>query len=87
VPFDFSAWALRAHGCRRVAFTADRSQANDPGMSQANEPGLLQRQASTMSRERTNGAPDRCWTSDFNYTYTIPIEGRDEWLAAAGLRA
>jgi hypothetical protein len=21
------------------------------------------------------------------YTYRIPIEGRDEWLAAAGLRA
>ena len=29
-----------------------------------------------------SGAPDRCWARDYN-TYTIPIEGRDEWLAAA----
>jgi hypothetical protein len=27
------------------------------------------------------GAPGGCWTRDDNYT--IPIEGRDEWLAAA----
>ena len=30
-------------------------------------------------------APDRCWAR--GSTYTMPIEGRDEWLAAAGLLA
>ena len=35
--------------------------------------------------EGWTGAPDRCWSA--TTTWTIPIEGRDEWLAAAGLLA
>ena len=41
-----------------------------------------ERVASAAARKGCSGAPDRIRTS-----YTMPIEGRDEWLAAAGLSA
>jgi hypothetical protein len=43
------------------------------------------RQVSTMSRERTMARPTGVGRAIT--TYSMPIEGRDEWLAAAGLRA
>ena len=42
---------------------------------------------SPMSRLKTMARPTGVGRAISTYTYRLPIEGRGEWLAAAGLRA